>query len=56
MKEVHEIQKEIQQTVQNIRVAEASIKVHDKKIKSEIRQILQLKSWQSALEWTLDED
>lgn len=55
MKEVHEIKKEIQQTAQNIRVAEANIQKHEKGIKMEKRQIIQFKSWQLALEWALDE-
>ncbi len=55
VKEVAEIKREISATARNIRIAEGSIKEHEKRIEMEKRQIVQFISWQSALEWTLED-
>ena len=55
MKSVKEIKQEIEETERNIRISETSIKGHEKGIEMEKRQILQFKSWQLALEWTLED-
>ena len=56
MKDIQRINREIEATERSIRILEASIATHNEKIDMDKKQMLQHRTWLSALEWTLESD
>ena len=56
MKDIQQIKREMEATERSIRICAASIATHNEKIDFEKKQMLQHRTWLSALEWALESD